>query len=61
MRIEDLGNRSRVGGTRSSSCSKAQVRVLWLGFMSKGFLENNLDSGNLRRFVFGKVSDLRGK
>jgi hypothetical protein len=27
--------------------SEAQVRVSWLGFMGKGFLENNLDSGNL--------------
>jgi hypothetical protein len=61
MKIEDLGARSRVGSARSSLCSKAQVRVLWLGFMSKGFLENNLDSGNLRISVLGKDLDLSGK
>jgi hypothetical protein len=37
MKIEDSGDRSRVGSANSSLCSKAQARVLWLGFMSKGF------------------------
>jgi hypothetical protein len=41
--------------------AKAQVRVLWLGFMTKGFLENNLDSGNLQRSVLGKDLDLSRK
>jgi hypothetical protein len=61
MKIEDLGDRSRVGGARSSSCSKAQVRVLWLGFMSKGVLQNNLDSGNLHRSILEKDLDSSGK
>jgi hypothetical protein len=29
--------------------------------MSKGFLENNLDSGNLQRSILGKDLDLSGK
>jgi hypothetical protein len=30
-------------------------------YEQKDFLENNLDSENLRRFVLGKVPDLSGK
>jgi hypothetical protein len=61
MKIKDLRDRSRVGGARSSLCSKAQVRVLWLGFMSKGILENNLDLGNLQRSILEKDLDSSGK
>jgi hypothetical protein len=46
--VEDSGNRSRVGGARLSAYSEAQGIILWLGFMSKGVLESNLDLGNLQ-------------
>jgi hypothetical protein len=48
MKVEDLGNRSRVGGARLSACSEVQVWILWLGFMSKQVLKNSLDLGNLQ-------------
>jgi hypothetical protein len=34
--VENLENRSRFGGARLNVCSKAQRRIPWLGFMSKG-------------------------
>jgi hypothetical protein len=49
MEVEDLENRSRVGDARLNAYSEAQGRILWLGFMSKGVLESNLDFGNPQR------------
>jgi hypothetical protein len=43
-RIENLENRSRVGGAGSNVRLKVQRRILWLGFMSKRSLGVNLDS-----------------
>lgn len=57
MKVEDLGNGSRVGGARLSAYSEAQGRILWLGFMSKGVLESNLDLGNLQRSILEKDLD----
>jgi hypothetical protein len=49
-RIENLENRSRVGGAGSNVRLKVQRRILRLGFMSKRSLGVNLDpriSGDL--------------
>jgi hypothetical protein len=55
--VENSGNRSRVGSARLSVYSEARGRILWLGFMSKGVLESNLDLGNLQRFILEKDLD----
>jgi hypothetical protein len=44
-RIENLENRSRVGGAGSNVRLKVQRRILRLGFMSKRSLGVNLDPG----------------
>jgi hypothetical protein len=50
--VENSGNRSRVGGAGLSTYSKAQRRIPWLGFMSKG------DFWKLTRIleIFGDLS-----
>jgi hypothetical protein len=60
MKVEDSGNRSRVGGARLNAYSEARGRILWLGFMSKGILESNLDLG-IFRDLFGEGSGFRRK
>jgi hypothetical protein len=61
MKIENLGNRSRVGGARLNVCSEARRRISWLGFMSKGVLEVNPDFGNIQRSILGKGSVSSGE
>jgi hypothetical protein len=61
MKVEDLGNRSRVGGARLSVYSEAQGRIFWLQFRSKGVLGSNLDLGNLQRSILEKDLDSGGK
>jgi hypothetical protein len=61
MKVEDSGNRSRVGGARLNAYSEARGRILWLGFMSKGVLESNLKLGNLQRSILDRGLDSGGK
>jgi hypothetical protein len=55
--VKNSGNRSRVGSARLSAYSEAQGRIWWLGFMSKGVLEHNLDLGNLSKSILEKYLD----
>jgi hypothetical protein len=61
MKVNNSGNRSRVGGARLSAYSEAQGRILWLGFMSKVVLESSLGLGNLQRSILEKDLDSGGE